>query len=171
MRRFVIRLVLLFLGFLVLAGCDSASGRFPQFLVGTWQADASQWQITLASDGTVVSAVSNSGLLLPVAEGRLYQQSVKANEFGYFEFGPSYATYDSTERRLAVLIDIESVVIEAPSGGMEGNARYNFSGEVSEDGGMWFATWWTDATFGGMTYSDPNEIVYESLVFKKLKAQ
>jgi len=177
MKRFGITAILLLSGFAFLSGCagdlqTDVSGPdeklFPASLAGTWKADASNWQITLAPDGTVISAVGKGGMLLPIAQGHLYEQVPEKNEFGYMEFGPGSAEYDPSKQHLKVKIEIERVLMADPNSSLEGKITYYFTGNISDDQNVWYVRWWTQGSFGGVSLA-PDEIVYESLVFRKVK--
>jgi len=144
------------------------SEPFPEFLVGTWKADASRWQLTLGPDGNVVSATGSNGIWLPIAEGRSYNEGILEGEFVYMEFGPCRADYDPAKRELSVVINIDYVRIESPKGILEMDIQHYLAGQVRQDGRKWDATCWTTGGVSKTIRTDPNDIVYEALLFNKL---
>ena len=179
MKQYFCLLALVVLMCLPVCGCEQGGGRlstgsevspqsFPKLLAGTWKADASDWQITLAPDGEVVSAISSNGMYLPVAKGHSLQEIAGENEFIYMEFGPSNATYDTGKRELSAVVSIEHIEMESPGGSLEMYIQYHLTGPVDKGGRRWLVTWWTTGGSEGLGQTEPNDIDYETLFFNKL---
>jgi len=147
---------------------EDSSAHFPAFLVGTWKAETSPWQVTLGPGGTVVSAVGSNGIPMPIAEGRTHQAGSLPGEFIYMEFGSCSANYDPKRRNLSVDINVDLINIHAAAGELDMYMQYHLKGPVFEDNRRWRATWWYMSGTPEGARLDPNEITYDVLLFNKL---
>jgi hypothetical protein len=144
------------------------AGKFPEFLVGTWKAETTKWQITLAPDANVVSYHSAGGMRMVMAEGSMFQRNPETDGSLYLSFGPCYADYDPATRELDVTITIEHFRAGSSSGALEGNAHYIFTGPVSEDGKKWDVTLLSFGGVLGQERSAMDVIPPQYLTFRKV---
>lgn len=165
-----------------LAGCQGSSkttpggvegvvkggGGFPESLAGTWKADTTKWQITLAPDANVVSFTNAGGALMNIAEGSLLHSHDEAGSYLYMVFGPCYANYDPATRKLDVTVTVERFVAGSANGALEGNARYFFTGPVSEDGKEWDVILQSSGGLLDQKESTADKIPPQGLTFHKV---
>jgi len=128
------------------------SGRFPQFLVGTWKPqpeDNNRWVFTFQQDGSISKFRHFVGMEFVVAEGGLIEPW-RGDAEAVFGLGPCTAEYNPESRILTVTIVIENYIITFPNGTMEGRFSDSLTGPVSQDGLTWQAEWTSKSEiFGG----------------------
>jgi len=173
----------------VFAGCQKANkviednavkvtvagdGKFPEFLAGTWKADNDQWEFTFEPDGTISSAVIDSGMI-KVTPGWKTATFKLDKGTGEYKFGDWSAAYTPDSRELAVEVVVDEYTLSSKSVTMKGHSTDWFVGPVSEDKQSWKADWYTfikvvassqgedDVVFD----DDPNGNPVATLVFTK----
>ena len=150
-------------------GITKSSEKFPEFLTGTWKADASKWQVTFGDNGKVISAINTAGMSLVMADGGLIQPGKTEGSFLYFTYGPCWAEYEPKTRLLSVTITIEDMRMEFPQGALDGSMKYQLAGEVSEDAKGWRATVSEHIKVVGLEDTDPNAAASENLLFRRVE--
>ena len=167
----------------VLAGCQSPAGNksgveviiedggeFPQSLAGTWKAQASKWQITLAPDGNIVSLVNAIGSSMVIAEGGVFEDGHVEGTFLGFVFGPCYTNYNPATRELGVTITLDDFYMQLPDEVFEAGMKYHITGPVSKDSSRWDAKLSVYIFPKGRRSTEPNLVgPQQILVFNKVE--
>ena len=187
MKRSLVPLVCGLFVFL-LGGCRSSGGnaggveviidgdgQFPAFLVGTWQADRSGWEIVFEPDGTIASAVVSIGRVR-MQPGKVTTVPMVLGGKGVFEPGQWTVEYSQERRELIVEIVIAHFRTELGDAVLQGQTRDFFVGPVSADGQLWWADRFSYPKYIADTKehpnfelpSDPNDNPRGRLVFKKV---
>lgn len=144
------------------AGTAVAAGsRFPEFLVGTWDAagsccGAGSLKIVLAPDGTI-SEVYN--LLSPQAGLIPNKVTVVETEDGsesVFKLGNCTADYTPATRQLTVLVDIEYFQLVRGPEVIKGGLKDVLRGAVCEDAKTWQANRTSYYNYRESFPADPN---------------
>ncbi|MHC4692933.1 MAG: hypothetical protein ACYS67_09335 [Planctomycetota bacterium] len=131
--------------------------QFPDFLVGVWKSDHSNWGFKFEGDGSISKLEHSLGLMMKVEEGVLYEEGIEGST-GVYILGPCEADYDPQTRELKVMIILEYFRMEMPIGVLEGSSKDYFSGPVSEDGKVWRVKWLNYSLLEGADRPDPNII-------------
>lgn len=141
---------------LLLMGChrpleERASGvkvvveggrEFPDFLVGRWVADQHGWEIVLARDGRISSAVISLGRVR-VTPGQTTTVPTKSGNEAIFTAGLWLVHYEPDTRTLTVKIVMDHVRVEMAGNILEGSSTDVFAGPVSPAGDTWQTEWTT----------------------------
>jgi hypothetical protein len=114
-------------------------GEFPQSLAGTWKDQTSEWQVTLAHDGKVVSLVNAIGSSMVIADEGFAEDGPEEGTFLCFVFGLCYTNYNPATRELGVIVTLEDFHMQLPDEVLEADMEYRITGLVSEDGNRWDA--------------------------------
>ena len=154
--------------------------KFPQFLVGVWQADAFNWAFKFEPDGKISKLTHVLGVPMKVEEGSYYEQGTE-NSFGLYVLGPCDTSYDPKSKVLKVSVVLEYFRMEFPTAGsIEGSEKDLFEGPVSANplrrgrtaakDLFWNVKWRSYSNIEGASPPDVNEIDAnpENLVFRKL---
>jgi hypothetical protein len=150
-------------------------GRFPEFLVGKWQADKGGWEVVFEPDGKISSAVVSLGRVR-MEPGRVTTTQMVLGGEGLFEPGKWIVQYFQDRRELIVEIAIEHFRVELGENVVQGKTRDFFIGSVSSDGRLWWADRYNFPEYIVDTKKhpnyklpfDPNDSPRESLVFQKV---
>lgn len=170
--------ICLLIAAVITTGCQPSRAKgpakpgksFPRSLAGTWQADASYWQVTLAPDGNVVSVIDGSGVKMIMAEGGFYKAGTAEGSFLYNVYGPSFAVYNPAARQLDATITIDDFHMEFQGGVvLEGNFKFFLTGPVSADSKKWDVRLFTYGALKGGAPSKPIRSSRSFLFFTKLK--
>ncbi|HUW20940.1 MAG TPA: hypothetical protein VMW16_16690 [Sedimentisphaerales bacterium] len=169
-----------------LSGCRSANpgvdvvveggGEFPQALVGRWQADKNQWEFVFEPDGTISSAVIDSGFIRVVPSRGTATVPTRMGGKAVYKLGRWTVSYSASSRELAVEVVVDFFHIDMGADWLEGNSTDLFAGPVSEDWQQWRAEWISFPKYIAFTPEpgelpvDPLDTVTE-LVFKKVAGQ
>lgn len=187
MKRLVI---LLWFAVLVssLAGCRNGSksseaidiiivggGKFPKYLVGKWKPDNAGWEFVFEPDGSISSAVIDSGLLRvrPMSE-RIATIPLIDDGIGTYELGKWMVQYSHADRVLTVEVVVDHFHLDLKTYGLKGHSTDLFIGPVSEDWQTWQAEWFTFPTVFTLTPQpeelpfDANDNPKETFFFRKL---
>lgn len=121
-------------------------GVFPEFLVGRWKSDDHGWEITFDRDGRI-SLVRMSFGGFEVTPGKATVVAMKGDGQSVLEPGTWYVEYHKESRELAVEIVIDSFRIEIGTGVVRGSSIDQLVGTVSEDEGLWHASWSSYPTY------------------------
>ena len=151
-------------------------GEFPQFLAGTWKADKDGWEFVFERDGTISSAVIDSGMIRVTPSEKvatIATRPLKDGGKGVYELGQWAVQYSPDNRELAVEVVVEHYNLNMGSFGLEGHSTDWFVGPVSEDSQMWEAEWFTfrkTTAWGPEPLEfpfDPNDNPIDTVVFRK----
>jgi len=174
MKRLVILLecAVLVLG---LAGCRNSNksnkaidiiivggGRFPKPLVGKWKPDNAGWEFVFEPDGSISSAVIDSGLLRvhPMSE-RITTIPLIDGGLGTYELGKWMVQYSPVDRELAVEVVVDHYHLDLKTYGLKGNSTDLFVGHVSDDWQTWQAEWFTFPKVFALT-PQPEELPFDA---------
>ncbi|MHC4073853.1 MAG: hypothetical protein ACYSWW_11715 [Planctomycetota bacterium] len=151
------------------------NGQFPDFLVGTWKADKSGWEIVFEPDGTISSAVVSLGRVR-MKPGQVTTVPMQLGGKGVFEAGQWTVQYSHERRELAVEIAIADFRVELGDSVVRGRTLDLFVGSVSGDGQSWWANRFSFPEYVADTkkYRDhkltfnPNDNPPEEIFFQKV---
>jgi len=152
----------------------AGGGRFPRSLAGTWKDSETGWEFVFERDGTISSAVIESGLLR-VRPGQKTIPIKTEKGQGVYEMGPWGALYSPQDRELSISVVIDRYVFELKSFGVEGASSDYFVGPVSQDWQTWTAEWYSFPTFRAFAENeqdlvfeqDMNDVPATTIVFRK----
>ncbi|MHC4120123.1 MAG: hypothetical protein ACYSWO_21730 [Planctomycetota bacterium] len=151
------------------------NGQFPEFLVGTWKADKSGWEIVFEPNGAISSAVVSLGRVR-IKPGQTTTVPMKLGGKGVFEAGQWAVEYLPDRRELTVEIAIASFRVELGDGVVKGRTLDVFTGSISADGRSWWANRFSFPEYVADTKKyrdrklivDPNDDPPEQLLFQKV---
>jgi len=144
--------------------------EFPQFLVGVWQADDSNWGFKFEPDGKISKLTHVLGVPMKVDEGSYYEEGIAGSSFLYV-LGPCDTSYDPKTGVLKVSVVMDYFLMDIPpAGSIEGSEKDLFEGPVSEKDLIWNVKWRSYSTVEGASPPDVNEIDAnpENLIFRKI---
>lgn len=152
---------------------NKPAGKFPEFLVGVWEAEVSEfskWAFKFEPDGSMRRIIHVTAGHVKLEEGGVYGNSPEGDAYYYFAMGPCEADYTPETRTLKVKIIVDHFTMKLPQGVLEGRVEDYFDGPVSEDGKFWRADWRSYGWLEGGSPPDPNliEANPQKLVFSKL---
>lgn len=164
-----------------IAGCQNVGsgvnvvieggGQFPPALAGRWKDREKNWEFVFEPDGTISSAVIDSGFIRVVPSKRIAKQPMKVGK-AVFKLGRWTVKYSPDSRELAVEVVVDFFHIDIGKTWLEGHRSDWFVGAVSEDYQTWQAEWISFPKF--IAYipqprnlpTDPNNTV--DLLFEKV---
>jgi hypothetical protein len=181
MKRFVI-LAFFAIILIGLNGCKSKGsgvnviitgrGKFPSALAGRWKDNLKGWEFVFEPDGTISSAVIDSGFM-PVEPAKgIAKRPMRIGE-AVFELGEWTVQYNPKTRDLAVEVVVDFFHVDIGNTWLEGHRSDWFAGPVSQDYKIWRAEWISFPTFIAYTPEphelpvDPNNTIME-LLFEKV---
>jgi len=154
--------------------------EFPQFLVGVWQADDSNWGFKFEPDGKISKLTHVLGVPMKVDEGSYYEEGIAGSSFLYV-LGPCDTSYDPKTKILKVSVVMDYFLMDIPPAGtLEGSEKDIFEGPVSANplrrgrtaakDLIWNVKWRSYCTVEEASPPDVNFIDAnpENLVFRKL---
>lgn len=155
----------------VLCGCQEAQKakkveavqKMPSDVVGIWKRammdgeGGSMWAMEITDDGRVSWALIEAAAAI-IRPGQVTKTAMADGQFSTFDVAPACVEYDPNTRQLTVALEIRHSEIRFMSELIEGNARYVFSGPVTEDGKTWVATFSEEFDYGPRFPMDPNTI-------------
>jgi hypothetical protein len=184
------RLIVLFgCVFLLLGGCQGLNrnksgvkviieggGKFPEFLVGRWKADDYHWEFVFERDGRISFMIFNMGAV-EIIPGRTTTVPTQRGGKAIFKPGLCTVQYSPLSRELAVEIVMDYIHFEMGPQLLEGKRTDILAGEVSEDGKVWRADWFSLPDY--MAYAtetkrltiDPEESLIGTITFEKVEEQ
>ena len=148
-------------------------GQFPEHLVGKWKADRGKWEFVFEPDGTISSAVIDSGVIRVRPDKKIATRTMRDGGKATYKLGQWTVQYSPAVRELAVKVVVEHYRIDMGTYGMQGNTTDWFTGTVSEDWQTWEANWFTfpkSVVFGDESMEfpfDPNDNPIYTVVFTK----
>jgi hypothetical protein len=146
-----------------------ADTKFPEFLVGVWQADGTNWAFKFEPDGKISKLMHIIGAQIDVNEGSSYEEGRENSQFLYV-LGPCSTNYDPKSRVLKVSIVMDYFLMDMPAGTIEGWSKDFFEGPVSAKDLTWNVKWRSYSALEGESPPDVNFIDANpaTLVFRKL---
>ena len=166
-----------------LTGCQKANtgvnvvieggGEFPQSLVGRWKADKNRWEFVFEPDGTISSAVIDSGFITVIPGKPVHTVPTRMGGKAIYKLGQWTVQYSPGTRELAVEVVVDHFHIDMGPDWLQGNSSDWFIGTVSEDWQEWQARWISFPKYIAFTPEpselpvDPNDTITE-LLFKKV---
>lgn len=148
--------------------------HFPVFLVGTWRADDSVWEINFEPNGIISTAVIELAAAR-MKPGEICTFPTRGGGKGVFEPGQWHVAYEAETRILTVEIALKNFYQDIGQYAIEGNNYDIISGHVSEDGSIWKAEKYNYGRWIMLT-PEPNELhdikepIYKGeLLFEKLQ--
>jgi len=149
-------------------------GEFPQFLVGRWKSETTPWEFVFEPDGTISSALIDSGVIKVTPSKRVHRRTVSGGDKLLYKLGDWTVQYSPENRELSVEIVVDQFSITKDSKGLKGSSTDWFVGPVSEDGTSWEADWFVFPKYflvdddGQTEYPfDPNSNPIATLAFTK----
>ena len=171
--------------FLVFGGCQGVSrnksgveviiegnGQFPQSLAGRWKDAEQGWEFVFEPDGTISSAVINSGFITVEPAKGIAEQPMRVGK-AVFKLGLWTVQYTPKTRELGVEVVVDFFHIDIGKTWLEGHRSDWFVGTVSEDYQSWDAEWISFPTFIAYIPEprelpvEPNDTITE-LLFEKV---
>lgn len=165
-----------------IAGCQNADsgvnvtieggGEFPKSLVGRWKADKNRWEFVFEPDGTISSAVIDSGFITVIPSKGVATIPTRMGGKAVYKLGQWTVQYSPKTRELAVEIVVDHLHIDMGPDWLEGTTRDWFVGTVSEDWQEWQARWISFPKYIAYTPEpgelpvDPNDTITELLFIK-----
>ena len=166
-----------------LVGCQNANsgvdviieggGKFPEFLVGRWKDEQKGWEFVFEPDGTISSAVIDSGFMAVVPSEGIATKPMKMDGKAVYELGRWTVQYSPNQRKLSVEVVVDFFHVDIGRDALEGYSLDWFVGPVSEDGTQWEAEWMSAPMFIALTPEptelpvDPNDTI-QTLLFEKV---
>ncbi len=148
-------------------------GEFPEFLAGRWRGNRGAWEFVFEPDGSISSAVIGPGEVR-IVPGRSKTVAMKMGGKGIYEPGLWTVQYSPSGRELTVEVVMDHVHLEMGPDLLEGKRTDVFAGEVSEDGRIWRAEWFSFPDYIAYT-PEPKRLAYEpeesfvgTIIFEKL---
>lgn len=170
--------------FLLVGGCQEVSRNdsrvdvivdgnepFPELLAGRWKDTERSWQFVFEPDGTISSAVIDSGFITVEPRKRIAQMPMRVGK-AVFKLGRWTVQYTPASRELAVEVVVDFFHIDIGETWLEGHRTDWFVGTVSEDYKTWQAEWISAPKYIAYTPEpselpvDPNETITELLFIK-----
>jgi len=151
-------------------------GEFPEFLVGSWKADKGGWEFVFEPDGTISSALIDSGMVRVTPAERIAKIELKNEGEGTYKLGQWTVQYSPDERELAVKVVVDYFHLDMRTFGLKGHSTDWFVGPVSDDLRTWQAEWFTFPKYlvlgpePGELPMDPNDNPMDTLIFRKQRA-
>jgi len=143
-------------------------GSFPKSLVGRWKDQEKGWEFVFRPDGTISSAVIDSGMIRVKPGTPLATKVLKNGGKAVYKLGKWTVQYTPEKRELSVQVVVEHFQIGRGPESLEGKSTDWFIGPVSADSKTWKADWFTFPKYKGMnTLFDPNDNPIDTLVFGK----
>jgi hypothetical protein len=178
-------MLLLGCAFLLLGGCQELSrnksgveviieggGEFPQLLAGRWKDAEKGWEFVFEPDGTISSAVIDSGFMAVVPAKRTARKPMRVGEAVY-KLGQWTVQYIPETRELGVEVVVDFFHVDFGKTWLEGHSTDRFVGTVSEDYKSWQAEWVSFPKYIAYTPEpgelpvDPEDTIKE-LLFEKV---
>ena len=148
-------------------------GNFPASLVGKWKDKEKGWEFVFEPDGTISSAVIDSGFIAVVPREGIATKLMKMDGKAVYELGQWTVQYSPKQRQLAVEVFVEFFHIDIGRDALEGFSTDLFVGPVSEDWTKWEAEWMSTPKYIALTPEptelpvDPNDTI-QILLFEKV---
>lgn len=115
-------------------------GEFPTALAGRWKADRDGWELVLAQDGHILSAVHSLGRATITPSHKVTFPTRGGGE-GVFEPGEWTVHYAPNTRQLTIKVVLDRVRIDMAGTILEGATTDVFSGTIQPDDGVWQVQW------------------------------
>lgn len=148
-------------------------GKFPEFIAGRWKDEKRGWEFVFEPDGTISSAVIDSGFMAVVPSEGIATKPMKMDGKAVYELGQWTVQYLPGQRKLSVEVVVDFFHVDIGPHALEGYSVDWFVGPVSEDGTQWEAQWMSAPVYIALTPEptelpvDPNDTI-ETLLFEKV---
>ena len=148
-------------------------GEFPEFLVGRWKDEKTGWEFVFEPDGTISSAVIDSGFMAVVPSEGIATKPMKMDGKAVYELGQWMVQYSPKQRKLSVEVVVDFFHVDIGRDALEGYSFDWFVGPVSEDWTQWEAEWMSAPMYIALTPEptelpvDPNDTI-QTLLFEKV---
>jgi hypothetical protein len=148
-------------------------GKFPEFLVGRWKDAKKGWEFVFEPDGTISSAVIDSGFMAVVPSEGIATKPMRMDGKAVYELGQWKVQYSPDQRKLSVEVVVDFFHVDIGLHALEGYSTDWFVGPVSEDGTQWEAQWKSAPVYIALTPEpselpvDPNDTI-QTLLFEKV---
>lgn len=182
------RLIVLYGCILLFGGCQELSrsksgvdvtiegdGQFPQAIAGRWKSNEDGWEFVFEPDGTISSAVIDSGFISVEPAKRTAKKPMKVGK-AIYKLGQWTVQYTPASRELGVVVVVDFFHVDIGETWLEGNSTDWIVGTVSEDYQTWRAEWVSAPKYIAFTPEpgelpvDPNDTLKE-LVFIKVDSE
>ncbi len=146
--------------------------NFPPSLAGRWKDREKNWEFVFEPDGTISSAVIDSGFISVVPAKGIAEQPMRVGK-AVFKLGRWTVKYSPDSRELAVEVVVDFFHVDIGKTWLEGHRTDWFIGTVSQDYQTWRADWISFPKFIAYIPKpmdlpvDPNDTVKE-LFFEKV---
>ncbi len=127
---------------------------FPRELAGRWKADTDGWELVLAPNGRIESAVIGLGRVR-VIPGRTTTVPTTSGGEGVFTSGRWTLHYAPSSGQLTVRIVMDHVRVEMGGNIIEGSSTDVFAGAVDLKAGTWQTQWTTFTRYTGRAPGKP----------------
>jgi hypothetical protein len=150
------------------------NSKFPEYLVGKWVNKSNSWEFVFEPDGTISSALIDSGFMWVKPSEGIAIKPVKFGGKSIYKLGKWLVEYTPATRELAVEVVVTHFHIDMKPNWLEGNSTDWFVGPVSKDGQTWDAAWSSFPKYFACT-PDCSELPVDynnttlDIVFKKVK--
>ena len=170
---------------LFIFGCNSqrntvdviidGNGLFPESIAGIWRSDNDAWEFDIEPDGKIAWAIISLGSV-KVSPGKTVTVPMRLGGKGIFKPGQWTVWYLQKQQELTVEISIDYFHTELGKDVIHGKTRDIFSGNVSQDGKLWWTERYSYPEYIVDTQRyheyklpvDPDENPKESLLFRKI---
>jgi hypothetical protein len=148
-------------------------GGFPTLLAGHWKDAKKGWEFVFEPDGTISSAVIDSGFMVVKPSEGSATKPMKMDGKAVYELGQWTVQYAPNERKLSVEVVVDFFHVDIGRDALEGYSIDWFVGPVSEDWTQWEAEWKSAPMYIALTPEpdilpvDPNETI-QMLLFEKV---
>lgn len=148
------------LGVFVCGGCQEghkapavAKTNFPPQLAGVWEESMDNpdagypWAMVLTEDGRLeeIRIRLAAAILKP---DQVVKIKMRDGQYSTFDVGPAYVDYVPETRTLTIAMEIKRFQIKYADALLEGNARYAFTGVITEDGKSWMSEFSEEFDYG-----------------------
>ena len=148
-------------------------GKFPKLLAGRWKDAKKGWEFVFEPDGTISSAVIDSGFMAVKPSEGTATKPMKMEGKAVYELGQWTVRYSPKERKLSVEVVVDFFHVDLGRDALEGYSTDSFVGPVSQDWTQWEAEWMSAPTLIALTPEpdvlpvDPNDTI-QTLLFEKV---
>ena len=118
------------------------NGKFPEFLVGRWKANESNWEFIFEPDGTISSSVIDLGRVKMIP-GKTTRLKTRSRGKAEYQPGQWIVNYSPETRDLTVEVVITYFYQNLGKYAAEGDSVDILAGHVSEDGKIWWVDWFS----------------------------
>jgi len=115
-------------------------GKFPEFLVGRWQANRNNWEFFFNPDGSLAWVFTNTGST-KITPGTTVVIPTRGDGEATLTSGTWFVDFSKERNELIVEINMSEVLFELEDMMIFGSISDRFVGIVSEGSDEWLADW------------------------------